>query len=75
MCPETTGDAGVAWPHDLTTGDYHDKSRSMKKLITNLGKLLKCLRCGFTWLPRTESPKRCPKCKSYDWAQRKEKTT
>lgn len=29
--------------------------------------LLKCLRCGYEWLPRVEHIKRCPKCKSYLW--------
>ncbi len=29
---------------------------------------LKCLRCGFSWLPRIlGTPKACPHCKRYDW--------
>lgn len=27
----------------------------------------KCLRCGWTWEPRTENPKYCPGCKSPQW--------
>lgn len=26
-----------------------------------------CLRCGYRWQPRTDHPKRCPKCIAYDW--------
>ena len=28
---------------------------------------LTCLRCGATWIPRVEAPKRCPSCKSPYW--------
>jgi len=30
-------------------------------------KQLKCKRCGYSWITRTNSPRCCPKCKSYDW--------
>ena len=33
--------------------------------------MLKCLRCGYTWLPRPrfegEKPKQCPRCKQLNW--------
>lgn len=35
-------------------------------------KKIKCLRCGFEWIPRTETPKACPRCKSYDWNKQRE---
>lgn len=27
----------------------------------------KCNRCGFSWINRSESPQKCPKCGSYAW--------
>ena len=30
-------------------------------------KILKCKFCGHTWIPKTENPKECPKCKRYDY--------
>lgn len=27
-----------------------------------------CLRCGWSWFPRCEYPRRCPRCRSYCWA-------
>lgn len=27
----------------------------------------KCLRCGHKWIPRTDNPGRCPRCKSARW--------
>lgn len=35
---------------------------------------LKCLRCGYEWLPRTTEVRQCPKCKSAYWDVPKEKT-
>lgn len=29
--------------------------------------MLKCLRCLGQWVPRIESPRRCPHCKSPYW--------
>lgn len=29
-----------------------------------LGKLLKCRRCGYEWYPRKEEVRICPNCKS-----------
>ena len=29
--------------------------------------MLRCLRCGHQWQPRTPNPESCPKCKSYEW--------
>ncbi len=26
---------------------------------------LKCPKCGWEWIPRTQNPKQCPRCKSY----------
>jgi predicted Zn-ribbon and HTH transcriptional regulator len=26
-----------------------------------------CIRCGHTWIPRVEEPKRCPNCSLRDW--------
>jgi len=41
--------------------------------MTTLSTLI-CLRCGCTWVPRIEAPKRCPGCKSPYWnVPRKEK--
>jgi hypothetical protein len=28
---------------------------------------LKCERCGWAWVPRTPSPRRCPRCYSQEW--------
>ena len=28
---------------------------------------VKCSRCGWSWKPRKEAPRACPKCKSYNW--------
>lgn len=30
-------------------------------------KKLKCKRCGHSWIPRQDSVRMCPKCKSYFW--------
>ena len=27
----------------------------------------KCLKCGWSWYPRTPAPAMCPKCKRWDW--------
>lgn len=33
---------------------------------------LKCLRCGHSWLQRTQNtPRMCPACKSYKWQEPK----
>lgn len=32
-----------------------------------------CLRCGYTWIPRTEKPKACPSCQSRIWAKPRKK--
>lgn len=33
---------------------------------------LKCKRCGYEWIPRTENlPKQCPRCKSPFWQEDK----
>lgn len=32
-----------------------------------LGKELKCQRCGYEWLPRKEDVRICPACKSAYW--------
>ncbi len=36
----------------------------------------KCLRCGYEWIPRTDTPKKCPGCKSsyYNRPRRKDLT-
>lgn len=26
-----------------------------------------CKKCGHKWVPRTDNPKSCPGCKSYNW--------
>ena len=31
-----------------------------------------CLRCSWEWVPRVENPKKCPRCKSYLWENKKE---
>ena len=28
---------------------------------------LTCQNCGHTWIPRVESPRKCPECQSRDW--------
>ena len=33
---------------------------------------MKCLRCGFDWLPRIKKPRACPRCKSYDYDKKGE---
>ena len=30
-------------------------------------KQVRCLRCGWEWLPRVPFPRRCPSCLSYKW--------
>ena len=29
--------------------------------------LLTCKLCWYAWTPRTEEPKRCPRCQTRDW--------
>ena len=31
-----------------------------------------CLKCGYTWVPRTVAPKMCPACLSRKWDKPKE---
>ncbi len=38
-------------------------------------KKVKCLKCGFEWIPRVEDPLQCPKCKRYDWNKEKKNDT
>ena len=36
---------------------------------------LNCKKCKHEWVPRSEvKPKVCPKCKSYDWEEKDERT-
>lgn len=28
---------------------------------------IKCKKCGYEWIPRTDNPKVCSRCKSYYW--------
>lgn len=28
-------------------------------------KKMKCSKCGYEWIPRTDKPKACPNCKQY----------
>lgn len=30
-------------------------------------KVVKCIRCGFSWNPRVENPRQCPYCHSERW--------
>lgn len=32
-------------------------------------KYYKCAKCGYKWLPRTEEPTQCPKCKTRYWKE------
>jgi len=34
---------------------------------------LKCKRCGYEWIPRTEDVRRCPKCGTVYWDREREK--
>ncbi len=36
-----------------------------------LGNNLKCLRCGYEWLPRKEDVRICPACKTARWDEAK----
>lgn len=38
----------------------------MRQLI-----IYECLRCSHTWIPRITNPKKCPKCGSYEWREKK----
>jgi len=40
----------------------------MKVKVTKL----KCLRCGYGWIPKQEDVRQCPKCKSASWDKPKE---
>ena len=31
----------------------------------------KCSKCKHEWLSRVEDPKQCPRCKRYDWKEKK----
>jgi len=31
----------------------------------------KCKKCGHEWIARVEDPIQCPKCKQYDWKEKK----
>jgi rubrerythrin len=33
----------------------------------NKEKELECLRCTYKWIPITDNPKVCPRCKSFQW--------
>ena len=33
----------------------------------------KCRRCGYQWIPRTEKPQTCPKCRSPYWYKSRKK--
>lgn len=33
-------------------------------IISNMNK---CLHCEWEWIPRTDNPKVCPKCKTHYW--------
>ena len=35
--------------------------------VTRSVTFAKCLRCDFEWIPRVETPAKCPKCKSALW--------
>ena len=32
-----------------------------------------CKQCGYTWVPRTDDPVACPRCKRYDWDKKEAK--
>jgi len=34
--------------------------------------MLRCIKCLYEWLPRSDKlPRQCPKCKSYGWQEKK----
>lgn len=33
--------------------------------------MARCVRCGLAWSPRTDSPARCPNCKSVRWNEQR----
>lgn len=33
-----------------------------------------CKRCGWVWIPRKNTVRTCPRCKSYKWNKEKRKT-
>jgi len=35
---------------------------------------VKCLRCGYEWVPRVENPVTCAKCKNPFWNKPKKRT-
>lgn len=35
-------------------------------------KPFKCQWCKYEWLPRTDDPKKCPKCGAREWKKKKE---
>ena len=48
----------------------------MAKMVDIVVKGFKCLRCGHTWVPRTDKdkePRVCPECKSAWWDVPKKK--
>lgn len=34
-----------------------------------------CEKCQYTWLPRSENPKRCPRCQAWLWPDESEEET
>ena len=40
-----------------------------KSLIPHILPHLRCLRCGYQWVPRVVDVLRCPKCKHPRWNQ------
>jgi len=34
-------------------------------------KTLRCIKCGYKWIPRVWPVKQCPRCKTYYWEKAK----
>lgn len=38
-----------------------------KEKTCDLLRTVSCAKCGHAWLPRTQNPAECPRCKSRNW--------
>jgi hypothetical protein len=69
----TWSEAGGAWWSATTTvnqklGITEPNDPAPRATIEKL----KCKRCGWEWVPRTEKPRQCPGCKSVKWDEDRE---
>lgn len=45
--------------------------RDLDRCLETYGIERICAKCGYRWIPRVQSPKRCPRCQTIHWYTRK----